>query len=634
MKKFNSTLILCFITVILFAQTDQDSAWIRDNYTKKEQYISMRDGIKLFTSIYLPKDKSEKHPILMNRTPYSCAPYGENNWRSFWGSHWKYYMRENFIIVIQDVRGRWMSEGEFVDVRPFNKNKSGTETDEASDTYDTIDWLTKNLDNNNGNVGVFGISYPGFYATMAAASGHPALKAVSPQAPVTEWFLGDDFHHNGVFFQMDGFSFYSGFGKPRPKPTTIGPKGFEFPIKDNYEFYLKNGLPKLMEYMKDSVQFWKDLYAHPNYDDWWKARNARTAMYNIKPAMLVVGGLFDAEDCYGAWNLYKAIEKQNPNTNNKLVMGPWSHGQWGGRDGTSMGNIKFGSNTSIWYQNNVEIPFFNYYLKSKGDDPKIAEATIFFSGANEWKKLEQWPPAATQPREIYLDKNGTLSWNAPSPLSTRGEGSGVRFDEYTSDPAHPVPYTEDVHFSRTREYMDDDQRFASRRPDVLTFETFPLEEDLTLAGVITANLKVSITGTDADFVVKIIDVFPDDFKYPDDVDQPRRGVGGSYPMGGYQMLVRGEIMRGKFRNSFTTPEPFKPGKIETVKFDLPDVAHTFKKGHRLMIQIQSSWFPLADRNPQQFMNIYEAKPEDFKKATIRIYHDGNSASSITLPIMK
>ncbi len=628
MRKLIACFLVSFIAVAAIAQTDQDSAWIRENYTKTEQYIPMRDGIKLFTAIYLPKDKSERHPILMNRTPYSCAPYGLINWRVFWGSHWKYYMRENYIIVIQDVRGRWMSEGGFVDIRPFNKNKTGTEIDEASDTYDAIEWLIKNLPGNNGNVGVFGISYPGFYATMAAASGHPALKAVSPQAPVTEWFLGDDFHHNGAFMQMDGFNFYSGFGKPRPIPTTVGSRGFDFPIRDNYKFYLENGLPKLMQYMNDSVQFWKDLYAHPNYDDWWKARDARSAMYDIKPAMLVVGGLFDAEDCYGAWNLYKSIEKQNPNTNNKLVMGPWSHGQWGGRDGTSMGNIRFGSNTSIWYQNNIEIPFFNYYLKGKGDDPKIAEATIFFSGANEWKKFDKWP-VANATREIYLAPDGALSWNLPTYVKP---GS---YSEYISDPAHPVPYTEDVHFRRTREYMTDDQRFASRRPDVLTFQTYPLEEDLTLAGPVSANLKVSITGTDADFVVKVIDVFPDDFQFPGDVSQSGRSTtGSSYPMGGYQMLVRGEIMRGKFRNSFETPTPFKPGKIETVKFDLPDVAHTFKKGHRLMIQIQSSWFPLADRNPQKFMNIYEAKPEDFQKATIRIYHDGNNTSSIYLPILR
>ena len=628
MKKIILPLLCILFVAGANAQTEnQDSAWIKENYTKQELSIPMRDGIKLFTTVYIPNDKSEKHPILMVRTPYSCAPYGKEFSARLWGGHWKYYARENYIIITQDVRGRWMSEGEFVDVRPFNKNKTGTEIDEASDTYDAIDWIVKNISNNNGNVGIFGISYPGFYATMAAASNHPALKAVSPQAPVTDWFMGDDFHHNGAFFQMDGFSFYSGFGKPRPKPTTIGSPGFTFPIRDNYKFYLENTLSDLMKHMKDSVQFWKDLYAHPNYDDWWKARNARTAMYNIKPAMLVVGGLFDAEDCFGAWNLYKAIEKQNPSATNKIVMGPWYHGQWASGDGTQLGNVKFGSNTSQWYQNNVEIPFFNYYLKGKGDDPKLSEATIFFTGENQWRKLDQWPPGGYG-RDIYLAENGSLSWNMP--------GKQNNFTEYISDPANPVPYTEDVHFRRSREYMTDDQRFASRRPDVLTFETYPLEEDLTLAGVVLANLKVSITGTDADFVVKVIDVFPDDFKYPgSSVNPPSGGRGaGAYPMDGYQMLVRGEIMRGKFRNSFENPEPFKPNKIETVKFELPDVAHTFKKGHRLMIQIQSSWFPLADRNPQQFMNIYEAKKSDFKKATIKVYHDAVNTSKIFLPILR
>ncbi|TMI97787.1 MAG: CocE/NonD family hydrolase [Bacteroidetes bacterium] len=588
----------------------------------------MRDGVKLFTAVYTPKDMSEKHPILMNRTPYSCAPYGADFSGRLTGSHWKYYCRENYIIVIQDVRGRWMSEGEFVDIRPFIKDKkTNNDIDEASDTYDAIDWLIKNLPNNNGNVGVFGISYPGFYSTMAAASGHPALKAVSPQAPVTEWFLGDDFHHNGAFFQMDGFSFYSGFGKPRPKPTTIGPSGFDFKIRDNYKFYLEAGtLKSLAKMMGDSIKFWKDLYAHPSYDEWWKARNARNAMYNIKPAMLIVGGLFDAEDCYGAWNLYKAIEKQNPGIHNKLVMGPWSHGQWSSRDGTRMGNIQFGSNTALWYQNNIEIPFFNYYLKGKGTDPNLSEATIFFSGENQWHNLNQWPPANISNQPIYFQPNGNLSWNKPTVSKSASE--------YISDPAHPVPYTEDVHFDRTAAYMDDDQRFASRRTDVLTFQTDILSEDLTLAGPVIADLAVSITGTDADFVVKIIDVFPDDFSYPNSAAQQGRAGGGSYPMGGYQMLVRGEIMRGKFRNSFETPTPFTPNKIEKVKFDLPDVAHTFKKGHRLMIQIQSSWFPLADRNPQKFVNIYEADITDFQKAVIKIYHDAANSSNIVLPIMK
>jgi len=610
------------------AQTDQDSAWVMDNYLKNEFYIPMRDGVRLFNAVYMPKDKSEKHPILMVRTPYSCAPYGTAFSSRLLFSHWKYYARENYIIVIEDVRGRWMSEGEFVDVRPFIKDKkTNNDIDEASDTYDAIDWLVKNIPDNNGNVGVFGISYPGFYASMAAASGHPALKAVSPQAPVTEWFLGDDFHHNGAFFPMDGFSFYSGFGKPRPKPTTVGPSGFDFKIKDNYKFYLETGtLKNLAALMGDSIKFWKDLYAHPNYDDWWKARNARNAMYNIKPAMLVVGGLFDAEDCFGAWNLYKAIEKQNPTIKNKLVMGPWSHGQWSSPDGSSLGNIRFGANTSQWYQNNIEIPFFNYYLKGKGDNPNLAEATIFVSGANEWKKFSQWPPAEMTAKPFYLQSNGSLSWDKPS-----GKNS---FTEYISDPAHPVPYTEDVHFNRTREYMDDDQRFASRRTDVLTFQTDALNEDITLAGPVIADLSVSISGTDADFVVKLIDVFPDDFSYADARLQQGRAAGGSYPMGGYQMLVRGEIMRGKFRNSFENPTPFTPNKIEKVKFDLPDVSHCFKKGHRLMIQIQSSWFPLADRNPQKFVNIYETDISDFQKETIRIYHDATNNSNILLPVIK
>ncbi len=629
MRKLLLLIVVAFLTgTCINAQTDQDSLWIRENYTKVEKMIPMRDGVKLFTSVYMPKDNSEKHPILMMRTPYSCAPYGAEFTPRLWLTHWKYYCRENYIIVIQDVRGKFMSEGEFVDVRPFIKDKkSSSDIDEASDTYDAIDWMVKNLPGNNGRVGAFGISYPGFYSTMAAASGHPALKAVSPQAPVTDWFMGDDFHHNGVFFPMDGFSFYSSFGKPRPKPVTTFAKGFDFPIRDNYKFYLDAGsLQKLSDYMGDSILFWKELYAHPTYDDWWKARNARNSMYDVKPAMLVVGGLFDAEDCFGAWNLYKAIEKQNPGAHNNLVMGPWYHGQWSSRDGSHLGNVRFDSNTSFWYQNNVEIPFFNYYLKGKGEDPKLAEATIFVTGENKWHQFSQWPPANESAKPIFLEANRGLSWNIPS-----GSNS---FSEYISDPAHPVPYTEDVHFSRTREYMTDDQRFASRRPDVLSFETDVLDQDLTLAGPVMANLRVSLSSTDADFIVKIIDVFPDDFQYTDAVAQPNRGVGGSYPMGGYEMLVRAETMRGKFRNSFEKPEPFKPGKIEAVNFSLPDVAHTFKKGHRLMIQVQSSWFPLTDRNPQQFENIYEAKPEDFKKATIRIYHDAKNPSSIILPVLQ
>lgn len=622
MRKSIFILLALFTVLISQAQTQYtlDSAWIRDNYVKTETMIPMRDGTKLFTAIYAPKDQSEKHPVLMTRTPYSCAPYGEDRYRNFWDNHWRYYMREGYIIVLQDVRGRWMSEGDFVDVRPFIKDKKAkTDIDEASDTYDTIDWLTKNTANNNGRVGVMGISYPGFYSTMAAASAHPALKAVSPQAPVTDWFIGDDFHHNGALAIMDGFNFYAGgFGYPRPNPTTKGPvNALKIPRNDNYKTFLEIGaLPNFMKLTGDSIKFWKDLYAHPNYDDFWKARDARRAMVDIKPAMLTVGGTFDAEDVFGAWNLYKAIEKQSSNTNSKLVMGPWFHGQWSRADGSYLGNVRFGSRTAEWYQNNIEIPFFNYHLKQQGADPALAEATIFFTGENKWRQFESWPPAPMKETTMYLQPGGSLAYTKPVGKHAPSE--------YISDPAKPVPYTEDVHFNRTREYMTDDQRFASRRPDVLTFQTEVLEQDLTLAGPLIADLLVSISSTDADFVVKLVDVFPDDFRYEEE----------AYPMGGYQMLVRGEIMRGKFRKSFETPVPFKPNAVERVKFELPDVAHTFKKGHRLMVQIQSSWFPLMDRNPQQFLNIYEAKDSDFKKATIRIHHDATNSSAILLPVVK
>lgn len=641
MRKIAFLFSFLFFTVFIYAQTNTlDSAWVKENYYKVEKMIPMRDGIKLYTAIYLPKDSSEKHPILLRRTPYSAAPYGSNNFPdAFWNTYYRLYMRENYIMVVQDVRGRYMSEGEFVDVRPYIENKTGNQTDEASDTYDAVDWLVNNLPNNNGKLGAFGISYPGFYSTMVALSGHPAVKAVSPQAPVTDWFMGDDFHHNGAFFIMDGFAFYSGFGKPRPRPTTQGARGFQFPSPDNYDFYLRTGtLQNFAKLMGDSIQFWKDLYAHPNLDDWWKARNTRNFVQHIpsSTATLVVGGLFDAEDCFGAWNLYKAINQKAEN-NNKVVFGPWFHGAWGGRsDGSFLGNIRFGSKTSEWYQNNIEVPFFNYYLKGEGDSSKIKEATVFFSGENQWHQLPQWPPANEQAQTIYLQPNGGLGWSKPSsPLSSGvGEGPGVRFTQYTSDPNKPVPYTEDVHLSRTREYMTDDQRFASRRPDVIVFKTDTLTEDLTLAGPLYAHLFVSISTTDADFVVKLIDVFPDNFRYSDDVSQPNRSVGGSYPMGGYQMLVRGEVMRGRYRNSFENPQAFKPNKVEEVKFYLPDISHTFKKGHRIMVQIQSSWFPLVDRNPQKFVNIYQASANDFQKADIRIYHSSQYPSGIVLPVLK
>lgn len=621
MKKYFILVCILAVANMLTAQ-NADSLWVRENYYKIERLVPMRDGTKLFTAFYIPKDSSEKHPILFNRTPYSCNPYGEDKFSPrIYMTYWLNYLKEGYIIAIQDVRGKWMSEGEFEDIRPFNPNKKEKEFDEASDTYDAIEWMINNIPGNNKRVGVFGISYPGFYATMAALSGHPALKAASPQAPVTEWFLGDDFHHNGAFALMDGFSFYSGFGKPRPKPTTVGSPGYRIPSQDNYDFYLKTGaLKNFSKLMGDSIAFWKDLYAHPNYDDWWQARNPMNFVINVKPAVLVVGGLFDAEDCYGAWNLYKAIESKSRNTDNRLVMGPWLHGGWGGRgDGSFLGNVRFGSKTAEYYQRNIEIPFFNFYLKLKGTVRDIAEANIFFTGENEWRRLEQWPSRNVEYKDLFLPADGNLS-PGTKPATNNS------FREYISDPAHPVPYTEDVHLGRTAEYMCDDQRFASRRTDVLTYSTEVLTEDITLAGPLVASLVTSISTTDADFVVKLIDVFPDTFRY----EGPAPVAGRNYPMGGYQMLVRGEIMRGKFRNSFEKPEAFVPGKTTEVKYTLPDVAHTFKKGHKLMIQIQSSWFPVMDRNPQKFVDIYKADDSDFQKASIRIYNN----SKIILPVLK
>ena len=631
MKKVS--LLFTFITFCFasFAQ-NTDSAWFVNNYIKMEKYITMRDGVRLFTSVYMPKDTTEKHPILMTRTPYSCAPYGENDFTDYWNSYEIEYCKEGYIMVTQDVRGRWMSEGKFEDVRPFNPDKKGKETDESSDTYDAIDWLVKNVQGNNGKVGVFGISYPGFYSNMAAASNHPALKAVSPQAPVTNWFIGDDFHHKGVFFQMDAFDFYSalgfGFGQPHPAPTAIPARSVGYPDHDNYQFYLETGtLKNLSKYMGDTIAFWKQLMAHPDYDAWWQARDARNATKNLQPAMLWVGGLFDAEDCWGAWNAYKAAEKNNPGKSfNKIVEGPWYHGEWANHDGMHHGNIQFGSNTSEYYQQHFEIPFFNYFLKGKGDISQIGEANVFITGANQWKTFAKWPPANEENKDIYLQDDGKLNWSKPATANS--------FSEYVSDPAKPVPYEEFVHFNRTRTYMTDDQRFAERRPDVLVFKTDTLTEDVTLTGSIIADLMASISSTDADFVVKVIDVFPNYAGYNDVHIYAEEDPVNPAPMGGYEMLVRAEIMRGKYRNSFSKPEAFVPGKITEIKWELPDIAHTFLKGHRIKVQIQSSWFPLADRNPQKFMNIYQADEKDFQKAAIRIYHDAAHASKLILPVLK
>ncbi len=593
---------------------------LKEKYDKQETYITMRDGVRLFTSVYTPKDNSTPHPILLNRTPYNIEPGGPESY-NFFMQLYNRYVEEKYIMAFQDVRGKYMSEGVYEDIRPVMPvKKTSKDIDESTDTWDTVDWLVKNVKNNNGNVGIFGISYPGFYSTMGIIDAHPAVKAVSPQAPVTAWFIGDDFHHNGAFFLQDCFNFFISNGIPHRAPTRRGNPGFRYPEPDSYDFFLSLGAVKNItsKYIGDTIKFWKDAISHPDYDNFWKARDPRQYLKNVKPAVMTVGGWFDAEDLYGALNTYEAIEKQNPpSTRNFLVMGPWSHGQWAFGQGNKLGNIYWGLDANMRYQEE-EKNFFNYYLKGEGA-PAIPEATIFVTGSNEWRNFESWPPKNTVEKNLYLLPDAAVSFSAPAGTTS--------FDEYVSDPMNPVPYQDGILTARTTEYMDADQRFASRRPDVMDYQTDVLKEDITLTGPLTADLFVSTTGTDADYIVKLVDVFPPDAKAGDSDDV-------RVPLGGYQMLVRAEVFRGRYRMSFEKPEAFVPGKITEVKYKLPDVAHTFRKGHRIMIQVQNSWFPLVDRNPQKFVDIYKCSDSDFQKATQRIYHDAKYPSNIRVTVLQ
>jgi uncharacterized protein len=595
--------------------------FVKENYTKIDTNIVMRDGIKLKTIIYIPKDETEKYPFLIERTPYSAGPYGDTTYANRIGPN-PNLMNEKYIFVYQDVRGRYMSEGVNLEVTPYiiNKKKK-TDIDENSDTFDAVDWLVKNIKNNNGRAGLYGISYPGFYATASLPNAHPAIKAVSPQAPVTDEFIGDDANHNGAFFLLDNFSFMNYFGKDRSRPVEdYGGEMFVDSSKDAYDFFLKLGPIKNTQsstYFNHKSYIWNEYLQHDTYDKYWQARNIRTHLTNIKPAVMVVGGWFDAEDLFGALNTYKAIEKQNPVNKNHLVMGPWTHGAWAGGNWSKFVTHDFGSNTSKYYQDSLETSFFNFYLKDKGNF-NAAEATVFETGSNQWRSYASWPPAGSKPTAFFLNENNKLSKNKSTTINS--------FNKYISDPANPVPYTKAVQGQRNNGYMAEDQRFASERKDVIFFETDSLTEDITLAGKIIADLQVAISNTDADFIVKIIDVLPSDEIVPSFV--PKTVV-----MAGMQRLVRAEVMRGKFRESFTTPKGFVPNKITNVKFDIPDVCHTFKKGHKIMIQIQSSWFPLVDRNPQKFIRIPDADEKDFIKATIKIFHDKIHASKIILPVL-
>lgn len=599
----------------------EDSLYIRQNYTKIERLIPMRDGVKLFTSIYMPKSTAQKYPILLDRTPYSVAPYGEDKYKTSLGPS-MLFARDGYIIVYQDVRGKYMSEGEFIAVKPFMPNKKKkTDVDESSDTYDTIDWLLKNIPNNNGRVGSWGISAPGFYTTMTAIDAHPALKVASPQAPVTDWYMGDDRHHNGAFFLMGTFAFLSSYGAPRPEPSTKGAPQFSaYGTPDSYEFYKKLGpIRNVNEKIFNGQNvIWNQMMEHGNYDEFWQARTPVPHLKNIKPAVLTVGGWFDQEDLYGPLKTYAGIERNNPKSPNLLVMGPWIHGGWARSTGEFLGNIRFDSKTAPFYRETIEFPFFNHYLKD-APNPNLPKAYIFETGANEWRKYDQWPPKNTQEKKLYFHPNGKLSFDAP-------QTSAQSFTEYVSDPNKPVPFTSEIRIVRGNDFMYEDQRFAATRPDVLVFESDTLTDDVTISGNVLADLFVSTTGTDADFVVKLIDVYPG--------NAPNNSPIASTKMGGFQLLVRGEVMRAKFRNSFSKPEPMKPGEVTEVKFDMQDAAHRFKKGHKIMVQVQSSWFPLVDRNPQKFVDIYQATEADFQKATHRVYFSPQQPSSVSVRVIE
>ncbi len=605
MKLLQSYLFIAFTGLLSISVFAQDDFEVKEHYNKQEVEIEMRDGIKLHTTIYSPKDTSQEYPIIMQRTPYSSQPYGEDQFRSLIGPN-KTLMEEGNIIVYQDVRGRWMSEGEYDNMRAFIPKKSGDETDESSDTYDTIEWLLENVDNNNGRVGTWGISYPGHYAVASLLDAHSALKAVSPQAGIGDFFF-DDFHHNGAYL-LSYWRATALFGYDKEGPTDE--PWYELPdlgTQDQYQFFLDVGpLKNLDEYYGEDNIFWQQLKEHPNYDEFWQKRGIIQHLEDIKPAVMVVGGLFDAEDLYGPFETYKNIEESSDNYNT-LVMGPWSHGDWARlTDRQAVGNVYFGDELSKDYQENIETEFFNHFLKEEGDDNSgLPEAYVYDTGAREWNTFEQWPPQSSEEKIFYLSEDQKLGGSA-----SESEQS------FVSEIDKPVPYNDEIKAVFTpREYMTGDQRFAARRPDVLVYETEVLEEDMKLSGEIEAVLNVATTGTAADWVVKVIDVYPPDAENYEET-MPHQD------MGNYHMMVRSEVMRGRFRNGFEKPEPFEPNEKTEVKITLQDINHTFKKGHKLQIQVQSTWFPLIDRNPQTFVpNIFEASEEDFKTQTHTVFGD-------------
>ncbi len=607
----------------------QDSASISTKYSKHEFMIPMRDGVRLFTAVYSPKDTARRSPIIVFRTPYSIGPYGENHfWPTLDSRLFQLFIREGCIIVAQDVRGRYMSEGTFEDVRPYKPvKKSVKDIDESSDTYDTVDWLVKNVRHHNGRVSIQGNSYGGFYAWMGAIDAHPAVKAVYPSAPVSQWMGGDDFFHHGALLLPHAFDFFGWFGWPRPLPKSEPDKGFDEGTVDEYKYFLDLG--PLANVNKncfhDSVAFWTIITRNSQWNDFWAERNILPHLRNLRPAALVTGGWFDTENLFGTLNSYAANERQSPHATNTLVIGPWSHGQWNADTGDSLGPVQWGSSTATYFLDSIYMPFFRYHLRGEGSLPRT-EAFVFNTGANVWRQFDAWPPQGIVTTNLYLGDKSTLSFEGP-------DSSGSLYDEYVNDPSKPVPYTaETVHWYKPR-FMVEDQRFASRRPDVLVYQSAVLNEEVTLAGPIEANLSVSTTGTDADWIVKLIDVFPDTLEHSGPwASLARRPTADRFR--GYQMLVRGDVLRAKFRNSLSHPEPCAPGAVTPVRFVLNDAFHTFRRGHRIMVQVQSSWFPMIDRNPGKFLDIFAAKEQDFQKTTQRVYRSPKNPSYLAIKVLK
>jgi putative CocE/NonD family hydrolase len=622
---FASTLLPHAVAQDKPAAPEED--YVKAHYTKYEYRIPMRDGVHLFTSVYVPKDTAQNYPFMIDRTPYSVAPYGEDQYKKSLGPSDE-FEKAGYIFVYQDVRGRYLSEGKFVEMHPhIDDKKSPKDVDDSSDMYDTLEFLLKSVPNNNGKAGIWGISYPGFYTSASIIDSHPALKAASPQAPMTNLFKGDDAYHGGAFMLDANFGFYT-FFKPFDEPSL--PKHevpFDMGTPSAYDFYLQAGPISNLDtkYLKGSNPLFNDQMYHTTYDDYWKVRDLSPHMRNVRCAVLVVGGWFDAEDLSGPYNTYYAINRFNPEATTTLVEGPWVHGGWARSTGDHLGDAQFNSKTAEFFRKNIQFPFFEYYLKGKGSP--LPKAYVFETGTNVWRTYDTWPPVQAKPKTLYFHAGGKLSFDPPADK----EGS----DEYISDPAHPVPFVGYTTDSVPQRYMVDDQRFASTRTDVLVYQTDPLTEDVTIAGPISPKLKVATTGTDSDFVVKLIDVYPNDYPDPETGSTTGKRVLDTPPlrMGGYQQLVRGEPMRGKFRNSWEKPETFTPGKMTDVDFSMPDLNHTFRKGHRIMVQVQSSWFPLVDRNPQTFTDIPHAKPEDFKKATETIFHDRDAASGVEVLVL-